>query len=211
MRSVGLVLFALAVCLGLSSGARAGTLAAPGPNPTWTDMQKFEWYLGYMARAANTCGTYTESAVLRQLARMTPYGDIGLGSVSGDGFAGPVCGRLNNEARELAADADKIRGYLEATYDCQAEQCYGQKLSDWKFHACADQLKSYLAEHSVKDADIREVTITDVRHSGATLDFTARVRLKSCQGSLYVDMRDSCYVERDYTRGDCEVAGVDPF
>jgi hypothetical protein len=211
MRSISLILMSLAICLGLGGVARAGSLAAPGPNPNWTNMQKFEWHHRYMAQAANTCGTYNESAVLRQLARMTPYGDIGLGSVTGDGFAGPVCGRINNDVRELAADADKIRAYLEATYDCTAEECYGQKLNDWKFHACADRLKDYLAEHSLKESDVREITFTDVRHSGATLDYTARVRLKSCQGSLYVDMRDSCLIERDYTRGDCEVAGVDGF
>lgn len=210
MRQFALILSVLAI-LCVAVGARAGTLAPPGPNPNWTDMQKFEWYLGYMARAGRTCGSYVEADVLHRLARMSPYGDIGLGSVTGDGFAGPACGRINNEAKELAADSKKIQEYLEATYNCTAEGCYGQKLSDWKFHACADQLVAYLASRSVSKDDLREITITNVRNSGATLDYQARIRLKSCQGSLYVNMRESCWVERDFTRGDCEVAGVSQY
>jgi hypothetical protein len=138
-----------------AAAAQSGTLAAPGPSPTWTEMQKFEWYLGYMSRAANTCGSYVESGVLLSLARMTPYGDIGLGSVSGDGFAGPVCGRINNEAKELVADAERIREYLEAAYNCTGEACYGQKLSDWQSHSCAEALKSHLANRSVGKDDAR--------------------------------------------------------
>jgi hypothetical protein len=209
MRSVSLIFFSLAVCLGLGGAARAGSLAAPGPNPNWTDMQQFEWYLGYMSRAANTCGTYTESAVLRDLARMSPYGEIGLGTVTGDGFAGPVCGRINNKAKELAADAGKIRGYIETAYNCSGTGCYGQKLVEWLSHTCADSLKAYLSSRSI-ETEITEVTINDVI-SGGHWDYHARVRLKSCQGSLYVEMKDSCRVERDYTRGDCEIAGVDGF
>lgn len=186
-----------------AGGAQAGMLTAPGPNPSWTDMQKFEWYLGYMARAAQTCGTYTESAVLSRLARMTPYGDIGLGSVSGDGFAGPVCGRINNEAKELAADAQKIEEYIEATYNCTGEGCFGQSLSDWKFHDCADMLRAQLTMRGIGLRKVREITINDQRQ--------ARVRLHSCQGSLYVEMSKSCKVKKEYTRGDCEVAGVDAY
>ncbi|MGF1631195.1 MAG: hypothetical protein ACFCUT_17105 [Kiloniellaceae bacterium] len=188
--------------------AQGGTLAPPGPNPSWTEMQKFEWYLGYLSRAANTCGTYVESGVLHGLARMTPYGDIGLGVVTGDGFVGPVCGRINNEAKELVADAERIRAYLEATYNCTGEACYSQKLSDWQFHACADVLKAHLAGRAIEEEHLRAVTITSIRLSGATLDFQARVRLKSCQGSLYVDLKESCRIVQDYTRGDCEIAGV---
>jgi hypothetical protein len=214
MRVFAIVLSFLGLLLtaGLpAGGAQAGRLAAPGPNPNWTDMQQFEWYLGYMSRAARVCGTHVEADVLHRLARMSPYGDIGLGAVMGDGFAGPVCGGINNEVKELAADAAKIQAYLEGTYNCEAEGCYGQKLSDWKFHACADPLKSHLASRAVEDENLREVTITNVRRSGATLDFQARVRLKTCEGSLYVDLTESCRVEKEYTRGDCEIDGVEGY
>ena len=213
MRVFSLILSFLAffAFLAAGSGAQAGLLSAPGANPNWTKMQQFEWYLGYMARAANLCGSFQESAVLHRLARMTPYGDIGLGAIMGDGFSGPVCGGINNEAKELAADAKKIEGYLEATYDCTGEGCYGQSLSDWKFHDCADKLRAHLAKRDVAETDLREVTIANVRNSGATLDYQARVRLKNCQGSLYVDLTDSCRIVKDYTRGDCAVTGVESY
>ena len=191
--------------------AQGGTLAAPGPSPTWTEMQKFEWYLGYMSRAANTCGSYVESGVLLSLARMTPYGDLGPGSVSGDGFAGPVCGRINNEAKELVADAERIREYLEAAYNCTGEACYGQKLSDWQSHSCAEALKSHLANRSVGKDDVRAVTFTNTRRRSTILDFQAKVLLKSCEGSYYVDLKESCAIKRDYTRGDCQVDGVERY
>lgn len=210
MRVVVIVLSFLGLLLtaGLpAGGAQAGRLAPPGPNPNWTDMQQFEWYLGYMSRAARICGTYTEADVLHRLARMSPYGEIGLGAVTGDGFAGPVCGGINSEVRKLAADVKQIQAYLEATYNCEAEGCYGQKLSDWKFHACADPLKSHLASRAVEEAQVSEVTINDVI-SGGHWDYNARVRFKNCQGSLYVDLNGSCRVVKDYTRGDCEIDGV---
>ena len=214
MRMVAVVLSVLGLLLTVgvpAGGARAGMLAAPGPNPNWTDMQKFEWDLGFMARAAQICGSHTEAAVLHRLARMSPYGSIGLRAVTGDGFARPVCGGINNDAKALVADAKKIEEYLEATYSCRGEDCYGQSLSDWQFHACADAVKSHLASRAVEKEQIREVTIANIRQSGATLDFQARVQLKSCQGSLYVDLKESCAVKRDYTRGDCEIGGVERY
>lgn len=210
MRGFLLSLFILSL-VSAAGSAFAGKLAAPGPNPAWTEMQKFEWYLGYLARAAQVCGSYDEAGVLNRLARMSPYGDVGLGAVMADGFAGPVCGRINNSAKELAADAGEIERFLEATYDCSGEECFGQSLKDWKFHDCADELRVHLFKRDIEEKDLSQVTISNVRHSGATLDYTARVRLKSCQGSLYVDLDDACKVDRDYTRGDCEVAGVDPY
>ena len=207
MRLFAFTLSLLTILLA-TDGAWAGTLAPPGPNPNWTDMQKFEWYLGYMARAGGTCGSYEEANVLHRLARMSPYGDLGLSSVTGDGFAGPVCGRVNDEVKDLAADAKKIQEYLEATYKCIDEGCYGQKLSDWQFHSCADALLAHLADRSVNKDDLRDVTITSVRNAASMQSYQARVRLKSCEGSLYVNMKESCTIVRDFTRGDCEVAGV---
>ncbi|WP_340119023.1 hypothetical protein [Pelagibius sp. 7325] len=207
MRVFSLILSLLAFLAG-GGAAQAGMLAAPGPNPNWTEMQQFEWYLGYMSLAARTCGSYQEADVLHRLARMTPYGDIGLGSVTADGFSGPVCGRLNNKAKELAADADEIEAYIEATYSCADEACYGQKFVSWKSHVCADDLMMHLAKRDVTEHDLREVTFITDRLMTAVLKYQARVRLKRCEGSLNVHMNDNCRIDKDYTLGDCEVAGV---
>lgn len=189
---------------------RAGTLAPTGPNPNWTEMQQFEWYLGFMAGAAGICGSYDAAGVLRNLARMSPYGNIGLGTVRGDGFAMPVCGRINDDARDLAADADQIREYLEATYNCQGEGCYGQRLSAWESHTCAGALQAHFDHRAISNEDLGEVAFNNVI-SGGTNDYQARVRLKNCQGSLYVDLNQQCQVKKDYTRGDCQVAGVSSY
>ena len=212
MRPLAVLVVGLGLLLAgaaLPSGATlAASIPVGGPNPNWTDMQKFEWYIGRMAAAAQMCAAYDEAAVLNRLARMSPYGGIGLGQMRGDDFYGPACVEIAADAKDIVADASKIEAYLEATYGCEGEGCYGQTLSGWQSHGCADALRAHLESRAVKKDQVSEVTITNVRHSGATLDFQARVRFKHCQGSLYVDMKESCAVERDFTRGDCEVAGV---
>lgn len=212
MRRGTVFVFALGLLLAggvLPSGATlAASIPVGGPNPNWTDMQKFEWYIGRMATAAQMCGAFEEAGVLNRLARMSPYGGIGLGQMRGDDFYGPACVGITADAKDLVADAPKIEEYLEATYGCKGEGCYGQTLSGWQSHGCADALRSHLESRAVRKDDVSEVTITSVRHSGATLDYQARVRFKHCQGSLYVNMKESCAVEKDYTRGDCAVAGA---
>ena len=53
-----LVVFVFALGLLLAGGplpadpASAASIPVGGPNPNWTDMQKFEWYIGRMAMAA---------------------------------------------------------------------------------------------------------------------------------------------------------------
>ena len=210
MRSISLIL-SFITFIAMAGGAQAGLLSAPGPNPNWTKMQQFEWYLGYMSRAANMCGSFQEAGILDRLARMTPYGNIGQGAVMGDGFSGTACVDINASAKELAADAKKIEEYIEATYNCTDEACFGQKFVEWKSHACADDLMVQLSKRDVTESDLREVTISDLV-SGASRQITARIRLKSCEGSLYVEMStSSCRVLKEYTRGDCAVAGVDGY
>ncbi|MEO3430139.1 hypothetical protein AAFN88_14860 [Pelagibius sp. CAU 1746] len=174
-------------------------------------MQKFEWYLGYMARAARTCGNFNAADKLHALARMTPYGGAGLNTVTGDGFAGPVCGGINREAGEMAADAERIRAYIEDTYDCKGEGCHGQDLSDWQFHACGNSLKSHFAILGLDDDDIRAVTMLDPKKTGSDADFQARVQFHSCQGSLYIDLTKHCVMENKQTRGDCSFDGIERY
>ncbi|GAB4361384.1 MAG: hypothetical protein Kow00114_15900 [Kiloniellaceae bacterium] len=107
MRVFSLILCFIAFLAG-GGAAQAGLLAPPGPNPNWTDMQKFEWYLGYMARAARLCGSYEDADILHRLARMSPYGNIGLGALTGDDFVGPACAGINERADGLVLDAAKI-------------------------------------------------------------------------------------------------------
>lgn len=205
------LVFSLISLVVLSDVAEAGRLSAPGPNPNWTRMQKFEWYLGYMSRAAQVCGNYDAAGTLHALARMTPYGGAGMSTVMGDGFAGPVCGRINKEAGEMAADAEQIQAYIETTYNCTGEGCHGQKLSDWQFHVCADSLKEFFATLPEKKDDISEVSLRNTNKVRGDVGYQARVRFNSCEGSLYVDFAESCTVKSNHTRGDCSIEGIKPY
>lgn len=209
-----LVVFVFALALLLAGGplpadpARAGSIPIGGPNPNWTDMQKFEWYIGRMATAAQMCAAHEEAGVLNRLARMSPYGGIGLGQMRGDDFYGPACVEIAADAKDLVADAAKIEAYLEATYGCKGEGCFGQTLSSWQTHACAETLKGHLADHAVPAHELNEVTFSQVIVSSGQPDYQVRIRFKNCQGALYVELSHSCRVVKDYTRGDCAVAGV---
>jgi len=211
MRSISLMLCSLAVCLALGGGARAAIMSSGGPNPEWTDMQKYEWYVGYIARASQICGAHVEAGTLNRLARMSPYGAIGLNQMRGDSFLRNACLRIAEDAREMVADAERIEQYIEATYKCRDDGCFGQSLSDWQFHACAESLKEHFSARDLDSTDVREVTISDVKKAASIDHVQARVRFNSCQGSLYIDLKESCTVEKEYTRGDCEIDGVDSF
>src|SRR3546814_5010509 len=67
MRRSSLCSTFLAALLSLAlapAAPQAAIISSPGPNPNWTEMQEFEWYVGYLARASQICGAYDESAVL---------------------------------------------------------------------------------------------------------------------------------------------------
>lgn len=209
MKSIYLTLMSIVICLGLGGAAQAAVVPSGGPNPNWTDMQKYEWYIGYIARASRICGAHAESATLTRLARMSPYASVGLGQMRGDSFLRNACLRIAEDAREMIDDAARIEQYIEATYNCSDDGCFGQSLSDWQFHACADSLRSQFETHGLDRSDIRAVTMLDPGKTGSEAAHQARVQFRSCQGSLYIDLKESCVVEKEYTRGDCEIAGVD--
>jgi hypothetical protein len=212
MRALAFFVVCVAVSLAAVAGsARAGMLAAPGPSPSWTNMQKFEWNLGFMASAARVCGSHTEADVLHRLARMSPYGIIGLRVVTADGFARPVCGDINNDAKALVADAKRIQEHLETTYDCRDDGCFGQSLNDWEHHACGNSLKSHFAILDIDTNDVREVTMLNPLKIGSKAAHLARVQFHSCQGSLYIELTPQCVMEKKQTRGDCEITGVDGY
>jgi len=208
---LSLVVVALLAVAAPDGGARAAIVSTGGPNPNWTEIQQYEWYLGYVAQGAQICGAYDDAVVLRRLARMSPYGDIGLSQHRADGFLGNACVRLRAEAKDMAADAQKIEEHLEATYSCSDDGCYGQKLSDWQFHACGNSLKSHFAILDIDDKDIRDVTMMSPAKMGSKAAYLARVQFHSCQGSLYIDLTEQCVMESKQTRGNCEIDGVEGY
>lgn len=217
MRSLvmGLALILAAMVAG---GAQAGRLAAPGPNPDWTDNQKFEWYLGYMSKAATTCGNFSASNELNEIASLSPYGRIGLQGTSADRFTGPACGGILKRINELLQKKETYIRYLSESYDCSAGAGPGCIVegSDRATanHTCGTNVDEALAGLKVDNAEIKSVEIDSrTQGIGSVSDphHTARIRLQSCRGSLYLELGAQCNLRKSYTRGDCEVAGVSAY
>src|SRR3546814_332668 len=142
-------------------------------------------------RSTRTDTLFPYTTLFRSLARMTPYGAIGLAQSRADGFLGAACVRLRKAADEMVADAAKIERHIEMTYDCSDEGCFNQRTGGWESHACAIALKAHLAERAIGEDELGEITISDVRNYSTKLDYQAPVRLKHCQGALYVDLKGS--------------------
>ncbi|WP_299617039.1 hypothetical protein [Pelagibius sp.] len=206
---------ALAVGLFCGTAAQAGTLPGTGPNPQWSDSQKFEWYLGYMSKATAICSDYAAATELGNLASLSPYGRKGMAVTTGDGFYGAACAGIRKEAADLLSEKDDIGRYLASLYNCDpGGKCLGGSDIASPKHACAESVNKLLSELEVAEGDIRGIHFTSPPPgptSGAEPDYRARIRLKSCRGSLYVDLTEQCRVQQSYTRGDCEVAGVSGY
>src|SRR3546814_16400297 len=97
-------------------------------------------------RSTRTDTLFPYTTLFRSLARMTPYGAIGLAQSRADGFLGAACVRLRKAADEMVADAAKIERHIEMTYDCSDEGCFNQRTGGWESHACAVAPKAPLAE-----------------------------------------------------------------
>src|SRR3546814_957725 len=48
-QSLLVLVFVLAAAAAGPGAPRAAIMSTGGPNPNWTEMQKYEWYVGYLA------------------------------------------------------------------------------------------------------------------------------------------------------------------
>jgi len=112
-----------ALLVGLSAGSTlAATGAGHGPQSSWNQMQKFEYYLGDLAGALNLCRRYSLYRELQALASLSPYGRKGIEAwLAYDGVRG--CPGLSDQAEEILQDKAKILEYLKDKYDCSSGDC----------------------------------------------------------------------------------------
>lgn len=205
----------LGLALMAAGGAQAAMAPSVGPNPSWTPDQKFEWHIGYMSAASALCRDYNAASQLRDIAALSPYGRMGLNAINFDGFIGGVCAKIRSRAVEMLEKKETYVRILSATYDCSpGGACAGGPDATTAEHACSEEVDEHLDALSLKRADIKSITFSSPppgpANAGAA-PYQARVRMKSCQGSLYVDLGAQCTLKQSYTRGDCEVAGVSGF
>src|SRR3546814_4094409 len=69
MRRSSLCSTFLAALLSLAlapAAPQAALLPSPVPDPNWTAMRAFEWYVGYLARASPICAAYDGSETGRR-------------------------------------------------------------------------------------------------------------------------------------------------
>lgn len=111
----------MGLTLGLAVATAAGSAGAAqapavGPKSSWSDNQKFEWYLGHMSQAAAICRDYDAAKQLSEIAALSPYGKLGLKSIGFDSFSGAACGGIRKDAKELLQKKDAYLRYMNATY-----------------------------------------------------------------------------------------------
>jgi len=207
----------LAMMAGGAGAAQAGTLPGTGPDPSWTEMQKVEWYLGYMSKAAAICRYYGKSVDLAQLAKLTPYGRIGLKGITGDGFYGAACQGIGEDADKLLADRAEFIRYFADIYGCSPGAPCTAGIEGDKFasnHACSQKVNEVLENLKIGDGDVESITFRSPPpgpSNGGEAPYQARIRLRSCGGSLFVELSQQCGVKQTYTRGDCQIAGVSGY
>ncbi len=81
--------------------------------------------------------------------------------------------------------------------------------------ACRDASRSHIARLPVQDGDVTGITIVprlDVHREGPYLvGYEATVRLRSCTGSLVLNLDEDCGFRDAYTRGACRVPGLPDY
>lgn len=108
----------------ISFGAAAATGPRMGPQKSWDDMQKFEYYIGQAGSALNMCNHYGLANSLKELADLSPYGRKGWQSLlSFDDIRGAQCGRIAEDAKNILLDRDKLWDYLTVKYNCPDGKC----------------------------------------------------------------------------------------
>jgi len=116
----------LAISLLAAAAALAPAKAATGPSTkppgSWDDMQQLEYNIGRITVALDLCRRYGMSQEMQAIARLTPYGKLGMAKMrSFDGISG--CGSVASSAEQLLDDKDKLIDYMKIKYDCSSGDC----------------------------------------------------------------------------------------
>jgi hypothetical protein len=80
---------------------------------------------------------------------------------------------------------------------------------------CQGEVNAYLVKLGVEPSDITRVHYRAKRSGGVSSSSskgaTARVSLRSCAGTVVVDVASTCRVEQVHTRGACSVEGLKAY
>lgn len=80
---------------------------------------------------------------------------------------------------------------------------------------CAATVERAWSDAGLDRGDVEQTVVAKRYHFDAENEYIVGydiwTHLKSCNGSLVVDITDSCYLRQVYTRGECQLPGVPSF
>lgn len=118
MKTARLAAAVVMLAAGVSFGAVAATGPRMGPKESWSDMQKYEYYIGQLGAALGMCNHFDLSSQMKSLADRSPYGRQGWQSLQAfDDIRGGRCGSYADDAKGILEDAEKLRNYFSDQYD----------------------------------------------------------------------------------------------
>ena len=204
------VFAAAAATLLLALPVQAATGPKGGPSDSWTQMQKYEFYVGELAGALNLCRITDLAYDLKEVADLSPYGRKGWRSMLPfDGIRGGRCTTYVEAAREVLADRDKLTAYLKDQYDCSTGECGTDGENGSASAPCRSEADEHLSSLPIEASDIKSVKM--VRASSGGNGHEAWVRLNSCEGSLVIELSKHCTPRQTFTRGQCEIEGISSY
>ena len=99
--------------------------------------------------------------------------------------------------------------YLTDQYDCPDADCGTDKGDDSASAPCRSEADEHLSTLPIEASDIKSVKM--VKASSGGNGHEAWVRLKSCQGSLIIELSKGCTPRQTFTRGACEIEGISSY
>ena len=85
----------------------------------------------------------------------------------------------------------------------------------YPYDTCDETVDQTLAELGLGDDVVRSIYVSPriitSRRNDKIAGIDVWVRLKGCSGALVLDLRPSCSITQLYTRGDCEVPGIEAY
>ncbi len=80
---------------------------------------------------------------------------------------------------------------------------------DYAKPKCETTITRYLEHLKIAEDEVTNISVLSVKPpKGKLLGYRAWVSLKSCRGSLVINLRPYCEVTDTYTRADCRFEGV---
>ncbi|MEQ8665848.1 MAG: hypothetical protein RIC16_08985 [Rhodospirillales bacterium] len=121
-RSVCIAVIAL-FCLAAIGPAYGGTVR-PAPPADANETQQAEYWLGAVGTILMVhCGYHSLGKKLRNVAKLSPYGQIGVKEWAGFDAYGGNCSRMKEHGDSFLENLDSYEAYFRTQYTCSGGTC----------------------------------------------------------------------------------------